>query len=88
MTAPLLSAKQAESARVVAREIGAAIRRERLSRGDRLQDLREYLGLKSSCHVSQFERGTVPNLMLGTALRYLAVYNLTLAVVPMRKSES
>ncbi len=28
-----------------------------------------------------FERGATPNLMLGTAVRYLAIYGLSLAVV-------
>jgi transcriptional regulator with XRE-family HTH domain len=83
MTVPLLTPRQEGKARLIAREIGAAFRAERLARGDRLRDVAKYLGSseRSIGNISDFERGKSCRVMLPTMVRMLDVYGLTLVVV-------
>ncbi len=80
MTAPRMSIRQQDRARLLARDIGAAFRRERLARGDAQRDVAACIGISNAHVVSRFENGATPNLMLGTAVRFLALYGLTLSI--------
>lgn len=88
MTAPRMTLRQEGRARLLAREIGAAFRAERLARRDRVRDIGQYLGLRGdNGNVARFERHATPNMTLSIAVRYLAIYGLTLAVVPVERAQ-
>lgn len=85
MTAPLLTPRVEERTRVLAQEIAAAFRAKRIEKGDRQGDVAKYLGMRDYADICEFERKPRVNMMLGKAVRMLAVYGLTLKVVPIAR---
>jgi transcriptional regulator with XRE-family HTH domain len=83
MTAPRVSQRNAVRASLLAREIGATVRRERLAKGDDLKDLARNLGTGESSigNISDFERNPRANMMLGKAVAMLNLYGYTLEIV-------
>lgn len=76
-----LTLKQQEHAGKVARRLGAAVVEKRRMRGLSQTALAGQLGVDRRV-VGRFERGDWPNLSLGSALRFLGHFNLTIDVVP------
>ncbi len=82
MTAIALTPSELATASAVAREIGTAFGQARTAAGDTKKAAAERLNTHQTT-VRYFEQGRFSNLKLGTAVRMLGLYRLTLAVVPM-----
>lgn len=82
MTAIALTDEQLASAKAVALQIGARIRHARQSRRETI----EQLALRHNMHpttVCRIEAGAFHNVKLGSAIKLLNAYNLTLEVRPI-----
>lgn len=82
MSAPRLTLEQEQDAFTVAREIGAAFRSARLKAGHERKNVAYQLSMAYET-VGRFESGEQKNIKLGSIVRMLRHYGLTLRVVPI-----
>lgn len=87
MSAVVLSTTDREEARRAAWMIGAAFRRARRAADDGQKQVAARFGIRTD-NVARFELGYQENVKLGTVVRFLRLYGLTLAVVPIDPSDS
>lgn len=84
MSAPRLSVTDAIAAYGVAERIGAAFAEARRDAGHRQADVADVLRIEKET-VSRFETGREKNVKIGTVVRMLSLYRLTIAVIPARQ---